>query len=384
MAEQAVEAPLTASTKPPLRRSRATAKAGASQYQLLWRRFTTHKAGVAGALVIALTLAAVLLTEFVAPHDPARRHFEFANLPPQGMHFFSSEGFHLRPFVYGVKATRDPQTSLIVYSENSGQRHPLRFFVRGDRYSFYGLFESDLHLFGTDAGAPFFPLGTDRFGRDQLSRLLAGGRVSLSVGLLAVGLSILFGTTLGLISGFYGGRVDALMQRLIELIAAFPAIPILMALSALIPAQWPPKLTFAGIVVVLSLIGWGGLAREIRGKTLSIRESDFVLAARASGARNARILFRHILPSMWSHILVISTLALPRFMLSESTLSFLGLGIKPPDTSWGLLLNSATNLHVLHLYPWLLAPGACIFITALAFNFMGDALRDAAAPFNRA
>jgi peptide/nickel transport system permease protein len=358
------------------------AKAGYSQYRLLWRRFRRHRAGMAGGIAILLVVCASFLAEFLSPHHFNTRYFEYVHLPPQRVHFFSDEGFHLRPFVYGIKHWQDPQTALTRYSEDSARRLPLMFFVRGDRYSFYGLFESNLHLVGTGKGNPFFLLGTDRFGRDLLSRLLTGGRISLTVGLLAVFLSLTLGTTMGMISGYYGGRIDHFVQRTVELISAFPSIPILMALSAVLPPQWPSYLTFMGIVAVLSLVGWGSLAREIRGKTLVAREADYVLAARSCGARDRRIIFRHLLPSMWSHVIVISTLAVPRFILSESTLSFLGLGIKAPLTSWGLLLADAMNLHVLVLYPWLLAPGACILITVLAFNYFGDGLRDAAAPFS--
>jgi peptide/nickel transport system permease protein len=280
----------------------------------------------------------------------------------------------------------DPQIGIKQYTEDVSKKFPIYLFARGDEYTFYNAFKWDRHLFGTGVdeqgrGNPIFLFGTDRFGRDMLSRLLFGGRISLTVGLLAVFISLTLGTTLGLISGFYGGVIDNLIQRTIEIIFAFPGIPILMALSALLPPEWPSYLTFMGIVTVLSFIGWGGLAREIRGKTLSLRDSDFVLAARVCGAKDHRILFKHLFPSMYSHIIVISTLAIPVFILGESTLSFLGLGIKPPLTSWGLLLSDAMNLHSLILYPWLLAPGACIIVAVLSFNFLGDGLRDAAAPY---
>ena len=351
-----------------------------SQSRLIWKRFLKHRVGVAGGCVVCIILFLVLFAEFLAPHNISRRYYQYVHLPPQRIHFFSEEGFHLRPFVYGIKSTGEARFGIRAYTEDSTVKFPIRFFTRGDSYRFYWLIETDIHLFGTGKGNPIFLLGTDRFGRDMLSRLLVGGRVSLTVGLLAVVLSLILGTTLGLISGFYGGVVDNLIQRTIELIFAFPSIPILMALSALLPPEWPSYLTFMGIVTVLSLIGWGGLAREIRGKTLALRDSDFVLAAQVSGARDRRIIFRHLLPSMFSHIIVISTLAVPGFILSESTLSFLGLGIKPPLTSWGLLLSDAMNLHSLRLYPWLLLPGVCIIAAVLALNFTGDGLRDAATP----
>jgi peptide/nickel transport system permease protein len=353
-----------------------------SHRKLIWRRFKKHKIGIAGGYVVIFLSLCFLFAEFLSPHNISTRYFYNTYLPPQGIHFFSKDGFQIRPFVYGIKSSLESQTGIKKYTEDATKKYPLHIFVRGDTYSFYGLFKSDLHLFGTGKGNPFFLMGTDRFGRDLFSRLLVGGRVSFTVGLLAVFISIAIGSSLGVISGYYGGRIDNIIQRIIELIYAFPQIPILMALSAILPPEWPSYLTFMGIVTVLSFIGWGSLAREIRGKSLSIRDSDFILAARVSGAKDRRIIFNHLLPSMFSHIIVISTLAIPGFILAESTLSFLGLGIKAPMTSWGLLLSEAMNLHSLSLYPWLLAPGACIIIAVLAFNFLGDGLRDATAPFS--
>jgi len=353
-----------------------------SQRKLIWRRFKKHKAGVVGGYVVLCLYLCVFLAEFLAPHGVNHRYYQVVHLPPQRIHFTSQDGFHLRPFVYGIKGKLDRQTGVKQYTEDAAKRYPITLFARGDTYSFYGLFETDIHLFGVGKNNPIYLLGTDRFGRDMLSRLLIGGRISLTIGLFAVFISLTLGSTLGVISGYYGGAVDHLIQRTIELIFAFPSIPILMALSAVLPPEWPSHLVFMGIVTVLSLVGWGGLAREIRGKTLAIRDADFVLAARVAGARDGRIIFRHLLPSMVSHIIVIATLAIPGFILGESTLSFLGLGIKPPMTSWGLLLSDAMNIHALSLYPWLLIPGVCIIIAVLAFNFLGDGLRDAADPYS--
>ncbi len=353
-----------------------------SQHKLIWRRFKKHKAGVISGYVIILLYVSVFLGEFLAPHNPSHRFYQFVHLPAQSIHFFSKDGFHLRPFVYGIKSDFDRQTGVKTYTEDASKRHPLYLFVRAHEYSFYGLFTSNIHLFGTGSDNPMHLLGTDRFGRDMLSRIIIGGRISLTIGLFAVFISLTLGSVLGVISGYYGGTIDNLIQRIIELIFAFPSIPILMALSAVLPPEWPSHLVFMGIVTVLSLVGWGGLAREIRGKTLSIREADFILAARVCGAKDRRIIFRHLLPSMFSHIIVIATLAIPGFILGESTLSFLGLGIKPPMTSWGLLLSDAMNIHSLSLYPWLLIPGGCIIIAVLSFNFLGDGLRDAADPYS--
>lgn len=358
-----------------------TTTATYSQRQLIWRRFKKHRAGVIGGCVVIFLYICVFLGEFLCPHDPAHRYYNYVHLPAQRIHIFSQEGIHW-PFVYGIKKSFDLQTGVKAYTEDASVRYPVYPFARGDQYTFYGLFTTDIHLFGTGKDNPLFLFGTDRFGRDMLSRIIAGGRISLTIGLLAVFISLTLGSTLGVISGYYGGNVDNIIQRIIELIFAFPSIPILMALSAILPPEWPSHLVFMGIVTVLALVGWGGLAREIRGKTLSIREADFVLAARVAGAKDRRIIFRHLLPSMFSHIIVIATLAIPGFILGESTLSFLGLGIKPPMTSWGLLLSDAMNIHSLSLYPWLLMPGVCIIIAVLAFNFLGDGLRDAADPYS--
>lgn len=351
--------------------------------RLLWRRFFRHRLGLLGAAVVGMMIVLTGLAEFFAPHHIAERHLDLIYAPPQVPRFVGEDGFRLWPFVYGYQWALDSETGLRQYRLDRSREYPVRFFVRGDRYSWLGLFESDLHFIGTGPGNPFHLLGTDRFGRDLLSRILVGGRVSLAVGLFAVALSLFAGTLMGLVSGYFGGKGDFLIQRGIEIIFAFPQIPILMALSALLPADWPPMLTFFGIVTVLAFVGWGGLAREIRGKALVVREADYVTAARIGGVGHGGILIKHMLPAMYSHIIVVATLAIPLFILGESTLSFLGLGIKPPMTSWGLLLSDAMNLHSLTLYPWLLFPGLFIIISVMAFNFLGDGIRDVAAPDHR-
>jgi len=351
-----------------------------SQKQLIWRQFRKHRMAVAGGSIACFLYMCALLGEFIAPYDPAHRFYEYVYAPPQEIRLIDEEGLHLRPFMFGLEGHLNRKTGLREYQQVKREKHLLRLFARGDSYSFFGLFETNVHLFGSDSNAPLFLFGTDRFGRDMLSRVILGGRVTLTVGILAVAVSITLGSVFGVISGYYGGMVDHGIQRVIEVILSFPSIPILMALSAVIPPQWPSHFVFMGIVTVLSLVGWGRLAREVRGKTMSLREEDYVLAAKVAGAKDRRILFGHLLPGMMSHIIVIATLSVPGFILGESALSFLGLGIKPPMTSWGLLLADAMGVHSLQLYPWLLIPGIYIVIAVLSLNFMGDGLRDAAAP----
>ena len=352
---------------------------------LAWRRYKKSKPGViAGWVLIALYLIA-LLSPFLAPYSITTQHEGYEYQRPQAVHLVH-QGRLMRPFVYGSKTERDPVTFARRTVPDTSTPVPIEWFVRGEPYSFFGV-RSDLHLFGVPDGenesgeaAPryFFPFGTDQLGRDLLSRTLVGAQVSMTVGVVGVLISFAIGIVLGGVSGYFGGWVDTLIQRVVEVLLSFPRLPILLALATLIPARWPSTWVYTGIVAVLALIGWASLARVVRGQVLAARGLEYVAAAQAVGASSLRVILRHIIPNLSSFLLVTATLALPGYILGESTLSFLGLGIKEPMTSWGLLLRDASRLEVVSSYPWLLLPGLFVFVSVLAFNFMGDALRDAA------
>ena len=356
----------------------------ASPRQLMWWRFRRHRMALLSGVVLILLYLVALTWEFLAPYDPLRHDVQSAYAPPQRVQFFDEEGFHFRPFVYGLKGERDPKTFRKIYEVDKTAKHAIKFMVQGDPYRFWGFIKSDLHFFGLeDNEGTVFLLGADRLGRDVLSRLLAATRISASIGLVGVIVSFVLGVLLGGISGYYGGTADIVIQRVIEFIRAMPSIPLWLALSAAIPKDWPVTRVYFAITIILSLIGWTGLARVVRGRFLSLREEDFVQAARFAGASEGRIIVRHMTPSFLSHIIASVTLAVPSMILSETSLSFLGLGMRPPALSWGVLLREAQNLQAVALAPWLLAPGVLVVIAVLAFNFVGDGLRDAADPYAR-
>lgn len=347
----------------------AVAELGVLSYrQLIWRRFRRRKLAVICGAILLVFYVVAIGADFFAPYRPTTISVRLRHVPPQSLRFSWRDGVH----VYGLKSVRNRQTQELEFTPDAAQVHGVRLLHRAA--------DGSLHLLSSDG--PMFLLGTDRMGRDLLSRIIHGGRVSLTVGLVGVLLSLVLGSILGTISGYFGGWVDIAIQRFVEILAAFPAIPLWMALAAALPAGWSSIKVYFGITVILSLVGWGGLARQVRGKVLAYREQEFVLAARAACASHWHIISRHLLPGCYSHIIVISTLAIPGMILGETALSFLGLGIRPPMTSWGVLLEEAQRVTVLLHYPWLLFPAVPVLVVVISFNFLGDALRDAADPYS--
>ncbi len=368
----------------------------ASPLQMMWWRFVKHKMAIVGGIVVILLYLVAIFAEVLAPYNPETYEVALTYAPPQRLHFFHNGEFQGTPFVYGLTQERNPDTLRMEFQTDETVRYPVRFWVEGDPYKLWGLFPNTRHLFGIgepiydasageSAEAPFstiFLLGADKLGRDMFTRIIYGSRISLSIGLIGVALSFVFGVVLGGISGFYGGVIDVLIQRIIEFIRSVPSIPLWMALSASLPQDWSNIRVYFGITIILSLIGWTFLARAVRGRFLSMREEEFILAARFAGAGEMRIILRHMVPSFFSHLIASATLAVPAMILSETSLSFLGLGLRPPTISWGVLLQESQNLRSVALAPWLLLPGVFVIITVLALNFLGDGLRDAADPYH--
>jgi peptide/nickel transport system permease protein len=358
----------------------------APYWKLMWWRFRKHKMALISLVILALYYFTGIFCEFVAPYDPEQYFVKYKLAPPTKIHTRDADGNAYQPFVYATIRERDPETHRNIYTKDLQARYPLQFFVHGTEYKMWGLFETDLHLFGLPVSQEeqgIFLLGADRLGRDMFSRLCYGARVSLSIGLVGVFLSLTLGVFLGGISGYYGGRIDMIIQRIIEFVRSIPSIPLWMALSAALPSDWPIQRLYFGITVILSLIGWTWMARVVRGRFLALREEDFVLAARLAGSSQIRIILLHMVPSFLSHIIASLTLAIPNMILAETGLSFIGLGLRAPVISWGVLLQEANNVRSLALAPWVLTPVLFVVTAVLAFNFVGDGLRDAADPYAR-
>ena len=360
-------------------RAQSSAFSSASQWQLIRWRFLKHRVAVIALGVLVLLYLCAMFAEFVSPYDPRNINSKYTHAPPQRIRIFYS-GKLSSPFVFPVVKGRDPQTLATQYTEDEDTPLRLRLFVRGDPYKLCGMIGSDIHLFGVKNGR-FMPFGEDAAGRDLFSRTIFGARLSLTIGLLGVFLALLLGILLGGISGYFGGTPDLLIQRLIETLRSIPTLPLWLALSVALPDHWSIPQRFLAITVVLSIVGWADLAREVRGKFMSLREEDFVRAAELGGASTGRLIFSHMLPSFYSHIIAATTLSVPGMILGETTLSFLGLGLQAPAISWGVLLSNAQHFRVISQTPWFMIPGLFVIITVLAFNFLGDGLRDAADPY---
>jgi peptide/nickel transport system permease protein len=354
----------------------------ATQWQLMWWRFRQHRLAMAGTAVVLLFYLVVLLADFLAYADPSASEAQRSLLPPQRIQWF--DGGRFAPHVYGLSGRRDPLTLKRVYTPDPAVRIPVRFFVPGFEYRFLGVIPARVHLLGVEgrrAEEALFLLGTDEQGRDVWSRLMYGTRTSLTIGLAGVAISLVLGVLLGGVSGLYGGLADTVIQRVIEILRSIPTIPLWMGLAAALPAEWTVMQVYFAITLIISLIGWTELARVVRGRFLSLREEDFVMAAELAGCSQTRIILSHLVPSFLSHIIAATTLAIPAMIISETSLSFLGLGLRPPAISWGVLLQQAQNIQALAISPWLLLPSVPVIVVILAFNFMGDGLRDAADPY---
>ncbi|MGB0387554.1 MAG: ABC transporter permease [Ardenticatenaceae bacterium] len=350
--------------------------------QLVWKRFVKSKAALAGGMMVMTLLMLAIFAEFFSPIDPTNVELANSYIPPQRIHFIDAEGqFHLMPFTYNQLVELDPTTYEAIWTEDTTARYPITFFVRSWEYNLFGVIPTDLHLFGVAPGGTVYLLGTDKLGRDLWGRACLAGRISLSLSLLAAFIAVFVGSVLGVVSGYYGGWVDSVLQRFVEVVLSFPELPLWMALAAVIPRHWSPLRVFMIMCLIFPLLRWALLAREVRSKVLAYRETDFLLAAKEMGASDARIIFRHLYPNALSHIIVVLTLTIPNLVLAEAFLSFLGIGIQEPLTSWGFMMKNAQSLETLGSNTWILTPVFFIMTAVLGFNFLGDGLRDAADPY---
>jgi peptide/nickel transport system permease protein len=356
----------------------------ASQWQLMWWRFRKHKLALVSGIVVILVYGVAVFVEFLAPFPPDRMISELAYAPPHRLHLWekTEEGLEFGLFVYGYASKINVLSLERTFSVDKEQKIAVRFFVKGAPYQLWGLVPWDRHLIGpVDPQAPMYLLGADRLGRDLFSRMIYGTRVSMTIGMVGVTLSLVLGILLGGVSGYYGGTVDLLIQRLMEILRSMPTIPLWMGLAATIPPYWSPVLVYFMITIILSVIGWTWLAQAVRGKFYSLKTEDFVIAARLDGCSELQVIVSHMVPSFMSHIIATLTLAIPQMIMAETALSFLGIGLRPPVVSWGVLLREAQNVRVLATSPWLFLPGVAVIVAVLALNFLGDGIRDAADPY---
>ncbi len=353
-----------------------------SYFQLVWRRFRKSKAAIAGGLLVLALVTLAVLADFFSPYSLREVDLQNSFIPPSTLHFVDAQGkFHLRPFVYAEEITINMKTFEPTWAENTDKTYDIYFFVKGWEYKILGLIPANRHLFGVAEGGVIHLLGTDKFGRDLYGKSCEAGRISLTMAIFGTLISVTIGSVLGVASGYYGGRTDTAIQRFVEFVNCFPQLPLWMALAAIVPRTWDSFSIFVIMAFIFALLSWTTLEREVRGKVLSFRQSDFVLAAKEMGASDKRIIFLHLYPNTLSHVLVILTLTIPAIILAEAFLSFLGIGIQEPLISWGLLMRNAQNLQTLGLFPWVMSPVFFIIAAVLGFNFLGDGLRDAADPY---
>ncbi len=374
-----IEIPNSEGAAAPLEEEQEAKVFVAPQWKLVWWKFRKHKLAMISAVIVILLYLVVIFAEFLSPFDPGTTNSIGLYAPPQPL-AVDGQGV----YVYGYTSKIDPVALRRTFVVDETKRVPIGFFVTGFPYKLFGFIDMDVHLFGPqNEGDPIYLLGGDSLGRDVLSRLISGTRTSMTIGLVGVALSLVFGIILGGISGYFGGTVDTIIQRIIEFLRSVPSIPLWMGLAAALPLDWPPERVYFAITIILSLIGWTGLARVVRGRFLSLREEDFVMAARLDGASQPRIIFRHMLPAFTSHVIASITLSIPGMILSETALSFLGLGLREPVVSWGVLLQESQNIRSIATAPWLLIPALAVVVAVLTLNFLGDGLRDAADPYSR-